>query len=65
MTSEPQHVSVLVTELLLELKAIVTDCEHGALEAGDSDTKWLEPAKAVIAKAELASLTQQTSGETL
>lgn len=39
-------------ELLAELKALVADCEQGAAEAGDSDTAWLDTARAAIVKAE-------------
>ena len=40
-------------ELLAELKALVADCEQGAHEAGDKNTRWLDAARAAIAKAEL------------
>jgi len=47
-------------QLLVELKALVADCEQGAAEAGDDDTTWLDPARAAIAKAELNILNHQS-----
>lgn len=53
--SNPANANLIRTapELLAALKALVADCEQGAAEAGDSDTAWLDPARAAITKAEL------------
>jgi hypothetical protein len=56
--SNPANANLIRTapELLAELKALVADCEQGASEAGDEDTRWLDAARAAIAKAELTNI---------
>ena len=56
--SNPANANLIRTapELLAELKGLVADCEQGAAEAGDSDTAWLDTARAAIAKAELTNI---------
>jgi hypothetical protein len=49
-------------QLLSALKTLLADCEQGAAEAGDTDTAWLDPARAAITEAE-RSFKHKSSGE--
>jgi hypothetical protein len=60
--SNPLNANLIRTapELLAALKALVADCEQGAAEAGDTDTAWLDAARAAIVKAELIDINTST-----
>jgi hypothetical protein len=50
-------------QLLSALKTLLADCEQGAAEAGDTDTTWLDPARAAITEAERSFKHKSLSGE--
>lgn len=56
--SNPLNANLIRTapELLAALKDLVADCEQGSAEAGDTDTSWLDAARAAIARAELVNI---------